>query len=575
MAGAMSNADFESESSCEEIMTVTLVGTTSQTSTELYKAHEAFRTFKNKIPYLSSFLGATEITNIQRIAGGSYNRMIAADIRKKDHSGNIEAVFRIPRKPHNLEAVNLSEQTSTSTASTKAQDSSDAVVGQPRSRGNIFRDGKKSGPGLKQLWKRVKRLPMPLCCNKTTVNVKMVSSPLPLDSRILDQIATHQMLSARGLPVPEVLAYDSSSSNALKTTYTVLSRVPGIRLYALYNEMSTEERLNIVDEVVPILAHMKSIRFTYAGRISHSEIKDSSRPLQPPDMERLNGVETILSCFGVDPGQPATTDSDSLTQSPKPKRTLIFSVLRDIMSNQLSASAAYHKDRNPMKYDSFSELLEIFDEMCTLGYLEFPAMNVLFHPDLEPRNILVAPSISERTSTGAPKPTISAVVDWDNTLFLPLVLTMEPPIWLWDHSPHMSLEEFNLPYWMENNADLLPPHWYTDRDARMNTTCKQVKSRFETLFVEAMNEVLQSGDFSSINSSSEGSVSEPEKVEAADGLLFTREMYEDMAYGRGRWLRRLWRFAKDGFYSHTDIYKFDQFKEHWEKEKDRWAGGVI
>lgn len=43
----------------------------------------------------------------------------------------------------------------------------------------------------------------------------------------------------------------------------------------------------------------------------------------------------------------------------------------------------------------------------------------------------------------------------------------------------------------------------------------------------------------------------------------SREAYLDDAYGRGRWLRCLWRFALEGFYDNQHVDRFNEFDKAW------------
>src|SRR5947207_12624811 len=81
--------------------------------------------------------------------------------------------------------------------------------------------------------------------------------------------------------------------------------------------------------------------------------------------------------------------------------------------------------------------------------------NILYHCDLEPRNILVVPVYDDIKTRTEQRWRISSVLDWDDALSVPAVLTRMPPVWLWDFSEDDSDDEA-IPKDYDGDFDLLP-----------------------------------------------------------------------------------------------------------------------
>lgn len=151
---------------------------------------------------------------------------------------------------------------------------------------------------------------------------------------------------------------------------------------------------------------------------------------------------------------------------------------------------------------------------------------ILHHWGLEPRNILV-----QREDEGTQSNwRISPVLDWDEALSVPAILARKPPLWLWDASyDHSSASQ---PDGFDGDADLLPPDHYSE----LSGDAQRIKQHFEASFAD--------------------------KVLSISGIA-TMKTYVDEAYGTGRWIRRLWDFAKHGFGSNEDVNRLENLEREW------------
>ena len=142
----------------------------------------------------------------------------------------------------------------------------------------------------------------------------------------------------------------------------------------------------------------------------------------------------------------------------------------------------------PYTIPGYKDLLAIMKDLDDEGaFKDGPSPIVLNHWDLEPRNIMV-----EKTE-GVWE--ISGIIDWDDALALPRPLARRAPDWIWDFEP----QEFT----GFLNNDHHPNPKLTDEGIAL-------KAYFD--------------------------------AQAAKVL----EGYLEDAYGQGRWLRRIWTFARHG-----------------------------
>ena len=186
--------------------------------------------------------------------------------------------------------------------------------------------------------------------------------------------------------------------------------------------------------------------------------------------------------------------------------------LEDAFADRFRAWDKYRETRTGvLLVPMWAQLSEIIVEMKSLGFFEqcCVAPNVLHHWDFEPRNIMV-----ER-GNGICK--VTGLVDWDRVLSVPLVLARKPPAWLW-----LSEEE------MESS------HTWWDGDF---DEVELGPSELRTLFEQKM-------------------------VEKVGGK------YVEDALGKGRWIRRVWRFLLYGFKKHWDWERFDRLVEEWKSYRE-------
>jgi len=131
--------------------------------------------------------------------------------------------------------------------------------------------------------------------------------------------------------------------------------------------------------------------------------------------------------------------------------------------------------------------------------------------------------LEKKIATSTPEPTdlpfgewvISGVLDWDDVLSVPLVLARKPPSWLWCDEDHRDLS------W-DGNRDTKPDRDLTEDELLIKAHFDQIMARNIPTYIED-------------------------------------------AYHRGPWLRALARFAIEGFGDGVPWKRCEQFLEDWEE----------
>ncbi|KAF5698536.1 hypothetical protein FMUND_15063 [Fusarium mundagurra] len=60
------------------------------------------------------------------------------------------------------------------------------------------------------------------------------------------------------IPLPEVIAYDASTKNPIAHEYTLLSRIPGVVLSDIYDNLSDKQQNDILDQLIDFLTQLQA-----------------------------------------------------------------------------------------------------------------------------------------------------------------------------------------------------------------------------------------------------------------------------------------------------------------------------
>lgn len=303
------------------------------------------------------------------------------------------------------------------------------------------------------------------------------------DAALLDYIGDK-------LPVPHVKAYDSTSDNALGTPFSIQTRLPGVSLDRVYDDLEYKEKLAIIDQFVVLLGGIQSITFDTAGTF----VADSMVSLP------VSGKQPTLPIKTFDEGPADFLNTPETVQGRRGHD------LKAFLANHIHGWIQKEPSEGPSltrsSYHAMLDMVEVLNHEGAFG--AEPPPIVLHHWDLEPRNLMV----KKLDSTW----NICGIIDWDDAIALPRPLARKAPDWIWD----FETEGFT---------------GYLDTDHH-----PQVNLSDEALALKAYFDAKAAA---------------------------TLEGYLQDAYGHGRWLRRIWTFARSGLYSVWYIDLVKKLEEDW------------
>ena len=301
------------------------------------------------------------------------------------------------------------------------------------------------------------------------------------------------------LPVPRVKAYSLTADNVLESAYTVQTRIEGQSLNHVWANMESEDKFSVIDEFVNLLVTLESITFDSAGTIA------ASAPLPAG------------SHHDPEIAAPAVQAFDALTAEPTENQELIHERhgkdLKLFLSSSMDKWIQDEKNRDDDQRTwligpRLQKLKSMLDEMEDEGaFTNQPSPIILHHSDLEPRNLMVSKASGTWKITG--------IIDWDDALALPRPLARIPPRWIW-HFP-------------DEDPDI--EDGYLNDDQYLDPVPSDENAALKAYFDEKVETVLPG--------------------------------YGEDANGNGRWLRRIWCFAREGACRTWQWPFLDQLPEDW------------
>lgn len=529
----------------------------SSSSTYVYD-HEPFETFQHKIATLGQDLGVG-FNEIEHMRGGSFNRVVPVTLGVAPETApwkdSTKAIIRIPRVwdgdltkiPANKHGRTCKcdahpERKVDLTEGENDKPESDDVIAidsqeEPRKDENeTISSGKLSAEedGTSDISDDDSDV--------SDISSRRSLSKEPYRWEILDEAVLYDLLEDSGISAPRTLAFDISRENVLKLPYSIQTRLPGVTWIKVIDDIPLDSQLLLAEGLAEIMARLQTIQFDSFGRLMCDEQADTPlklslhTPIRAELKEKLEtwgfpqGVGPLMGKVRAAPAQPVW---DSLYD-------LLFYTIQDLLDRELQKVEPAGPSEQLVRM--YFKLQDMIQDMDHIGWFseadKAPSKSVLHHWDLEARNILI-----DRADSSSSSPwRITGVIDWDNPHALPPVLTMKPPIWLWDASDDSELPKDVQEYY-DNDFDWMPLEYYQKENPQhFNADGVKVRQHFEAAIVKA----LYSEKYG-------------EKAHAK---------YLDDAYGRGRWLRRIWRFASEGLSLYpTHWRRMQQLDREWAEYK--------
>lgn len=251
------------------------------------------------------------------------------------------------------------------------------------------------------------------------------------------------------VPVPNVIAYSSTSDNELGFEWMLLEKIDGIPLSEAWETMNFESKSKLSEEISQYSQQLSSLRFDQIGNLYFSTIQDqvNARRRSSENMitkDSPNAHDRTVSNSNNEPGDEIESINQNIGTkfvigrivSPwffRDKRVLFsvdrgpFSSSYELMMAKMQVQIERIKNLSPSSTDEYysetdEELAKDQDEVLkTCHDLEklIPDYffhidndkntNTLHHADLSDRNIIVDPSTY----------TIRGIVDWESVSICP------------------------------------------------------------------------------------------------------------------------------------------------------------
>ena len=535
----------------------------SSSSTYAYD-HEPFETFQHKIATLSQDLGVS-FNEVEHMRGGSFNRVVPVTLGEAPETASWEsstkAIIRIPRvwdgdlakipadkhgRTCKCDAHPQSKVDHTEGENDRSE--SDAVITSDIQKESVKDDSDPLSSGNIQIEQDETSDSSDVSDNDSDVSdisSRRSLSKEPFRWEILDEAVLYNLLEDVGIPAPRILAFDVGRRNALRFPYSIQTRLPGVTWISVIDDLPLKSQLLLADELAGIMARLQEVQFESSGRLQCDQKFDT--PLQLSLASSSRDIKEKLKIWGFPKETGALMDSERTSPCQAVESSLydlLYFSVQDLLSRELQKVEP--EGPSELIVRMYFKLEDILQDMDHIGWFsdadKTPSKSVLHHWDLEARNILVEQADSDPSSPWR----ITGVIDWDSPHALPPVLTMKPPIWLWDASDDAELPDDVQAYY-DNDFDWMPLEYYQKENAKhLNADGVEVKQRFEEAIVKAL-------------------YSEKYGTNA-------HAKYLDDAYGRGRWLRRIWRFASEGIFTNAHHRRIEQLDLEWTAYKK--ANGI-
>jgi len=336
-----------------------------------------------------------------------------------------------------------------------------------------------------------------------------------------DQVAAI-LFAAQHLPVPTIIAYDSSENNPLRNRYVIQQRIAGQPARTIYSDkLSISERLQIAECMAEITKKFRTVEFPLPGRlVADKAMPDSAfNPSgQYIKVESFVEDEEFLQRHPEPTGlEPFLCYLMKYRASKRPK----FSF--DALQNQVVKYSPKSTDpdfiHDIVRNSHFKNLHKVLKQMGDAGYFTNASRGkcVLWHWDLSSENVLI-----QKSDDGNWK--VSGIIDFDDCVSVPKIIASTPPSWLWINEAlhgYYVWQGYKLDYnpWGVQGEDLAVKLYY-------------------------------------------------------DHLAKDSPHYDDDTYGKGKWIRRLAEFAlTDRFHSNEDYEDYELILKEWDDlcRKNSWG----
>lgn len=252
------------------------------------------------------------------------------------------------------------------------------------------------------------------------------------DARRDREVAVLRFISQyTSIPVPEVKYMDFTSDNPLKKSYVIQNRIPGHDLQGAngfgYLSLNHEQKCTFAREFALLLRELHGLMHPFPGFIEHSADSgnDQNFTVRPFELQTIHGYEPEVDLNTKLPFFQVRPFVKDWKPPGMPTREQTTYYFMSVQFGRWKA-LELRSDPSTMGWSKlYDRLATMADQMDELGFLGSD-LNCLCHLDLlgAPRNIMADIKPDGRLS-------ITSILDWDDAVFAPKFVGCAPPMWLW------------------------------------------------------------------------------------------------------------------------------------------------
>ncbi|RMZ83596.1 hypothetical protein DV738_g948, partial [Chaetothyriales sp. CBS 135597] len=237
-----------------------------------------------------------------------------------------------------------------------------------------------------------------------------------------------EYLRLNGIPVPKVYGWSSTVSNPVGAEYIILEKLEGTTLGEVWFSLGFDDRYKVIEQLVKLERKLFSLELPASGSIYlPNDLSEDER--ERSVRFRTHGVEFCMGPMAHYSWWHKGRDLLDCDRGPWSDSTLLLAAVGEREAKWMNrfAKPRLHFERlyrEVHKYQKMSPVPHInsLNEYLKLTHcLGYPAENrlsrpILRHPDLQPNNIILSPSLD-----------IVGLIDWQHATCLPLFLAAGIP----------------------------------------------------------------------------------------------------------------------------------------------------
>ncbi|SMR61290.1 unnamed protein product [Zymoseptoria tritici ST99CH_3D1] len=255
---------------------------------------------------------------------------------------------------------------------------------------------------------------------------------LPVDPgrKTRSEVATMRLVKeTAGIPVPEVVAYDSSNQNLLGFEWILMEFMPGTELTNVWLGLELPQKTEVVRQLARYQAELLAFPFDSAKIGSLYPPSEDDKSSGSPSSPYIGPIASHRFSWG--PNLSAQKDGIAHRGPFKNSHDWLAARLQLIIDHPLEP-----RSKSIPPADAASQALSLAHRLLALlsslfDPEEYGEEIVLHHADLHEGNILI--STSERKSASATEPTVASdpvitpLIDWEHQILSPLWHAVCPP----------------------------------------------------------------------------------------------------------------------------------------------------